>query len=541
MAKVQPGATPGKDRAIDLSAARNEFESFQVHVRAGTAPVRMSVTVGNFVNSRTGKIISAETSVAVFREAYLNVTTVSDLNGIAGRVPDALIPVRDAYFHQNRNAFPVEVPRNETRSAWIDVFVPPTAESGYYLATATVKDGAQILASIPVRLKVWNFTLPSTATFKSAFAGGYLGLVSAAGDAALAKYPGGGGNHDAALARIHVLTATLFLDHRVSVAGVVLAPTFLNGQWNSFDSLYGLLLRGETPTILDEARLTNLWYPNLTPTAVNSTDLKDWETHFNGKGWSGLSSYACDEPPLGCSWSQLTAHANAIRAADPKMPILVTTNIAQAAKNGVANLIDILVPLVNDMHPKGGQDQRSTYDEWLKRPGTQLWWYQSCREHESCENGKPGPKTSTWPSYMVDASPVRNRIFQWMAYLYKVQGELYYGTDNWGDNPWDHLYFAGGNGDGALYYPGTVDRIGGTQPVAVASIRLKLIREGMEDYEYLFALSKAGHADLANKAARSFITNAFTFKDDPAALRAARELLGTGLHRLSLGLPVDGK
>jgi hypothetical protein len=537
MAKVQPNAPPGKDRAADLSAARNEFESFQVHLRAGNAPLQMNVTVSDFVNARTGKIIAADTSVAVFREAYLNVTTVSDLNGIAGRVPDALIPVRDAYFLQNRNAFPVTVPPNENRSAWIDVFVPPDAASGYYMATATVKNGGQTLSAIPVRLKVWNFTLPSTATLKSAFGMGYGALGNAAGAAALAKYPGAHGDPESAHARMHVLTATLFLDHRVSVSAVVLAPTVPNNFWNPFDSLYGLLLDGKAPSILSGARLTALQYPNAVRPSGNSTDLKDWAKHFTGKGWlSNLFTGACDEPPAGCSWSDLGAAANGVRSAAPNMPVLVTTNIAKATENGVLNSIDILTPVVDHMHPKGGQDQRSTYDEWLKLPGKQLWWYQSCDEHESCDNGKPGSTTSTWPSYMVDASPVRNRIFQWMAWLYRIQGELYYATEMWGDNPWDHLYFAGGNGDGALYYPGTVDRIGGTQPIAIASIRLKLIREGMEDYEYLFALSKAGHADLANKAARSFITNAFTFNDDPAALRMARETMGTQLHRLSLGL-----
>ena len=542
MAKVQPGATPGKDRAADLSAARNEFESFQVHVRAGAAPARMNVTVSDFVNSRTGKIISADDNVAVFREDYLNVTILSDLNGISGRVPDALIPVRDAYFRQYRRAFPLAVPPNETRSAWIDVFIPPSTASGYYLATATVKDGAQTLAVLPVRLKVWNFSLPSTATLKSAFGMGYNALGAAAGPAAVANYPGAHGDAETAYARMHVLTAALFLDHRVTISAAVINPTVPEKNWAAFDALYGLLLDGKVPTILSGARVTAIQYASNVRPNVNSADLKDWVEHFTSKGWlPRLFIYACDEPPLGCSWAEFTAAANAIRRAVPNMPILLTTNIAQATKNGVLNSVDFFSPMIDHMHPRGGQDQRSTYDDWLKLPGKQLWWYQACDQHESCDNGKPGPKESTWPSYMVDASPVRNRVFQWMAYLYRIQGELYYATEMWGDNPWDHLYFAGGNGDGALYYPGTVDRIGGTQPIAIASMRLKLIREGMEDYEYLFALSKAGHADLADKAARSFITNAFTFKDDPAALREARETMGTQLHRLSLGLPVDGR
>jgi hypothetical protein len=50
---------------------------------------------------------------------------------------------------------------------------------------------------------------------------------------------------------------------------------------------------------------------------------------------------------------------------------------------------------------------------------------------------------------------------------------------------WDQLLVAGGNGEGTLWYPGRPDKIGGRTHVPVASVRLKLIREGQEDYEYL--------------------------------------------------------
>ncbi len=32
-------------------------------------------------------------------------------------------------------------------------------------------------------------------------------------------------------------------------------------------------------------------------------------------------------------------------------------------------------------------------------------------------------------------------------------------------------------------YPGNLDKVGRTTPIPMASIRLKLIREGMEDYD----------------------------------------------------------
>jgi hypothetical protein len=540
LAKVQPNATPGKVQWADISAARNEFESFQVHVRAGSAPIQLDIKVSDFVNAQTGQTISADSNVAVFRESYANVTKLSDLNGISGLVPDALIPVRDAYLKQPRNAFPVAVPPGQTRSAWIDVYVPQNAASGYYLANITVNNGTQVLTQLLARLKVWSFVLPSTASLKSAYGMGYASMTTAFKDAqALGQYPGANGDAGKTVYLIHAAVAQLFLDHRVTVSAVIPQPTYPNGNWSFIDTVYGPLLSGTAKTILPGARLTTVGYPNDTTGAINAADLKDWPAHFRSKNWTQtLFQGQCDEPPAGCTWANLKTGATNFRNVGANMPIMVTTNIDLATTNGVLDVIDILTPVVDHVNPKVGGNQRSKYNEWLKQPGKQLWWYQSCDQHEQCDYGQPGPKTATWPSYMIDATPVRNRIFQWMAYLYQIQGEHYYWIEMWGDNPWDHLFYAGGNGDGALYYPGSLDKIGGTTPVPVASIRLKLIREGMEDYEYLNALAKAGHSDLADSAIRSFITNAYTFDNNPAALQGAREKMGNALHRVAVGLPI---
>ncbi|HWZ32810.1 MAG TPA: glycoside hydrolase domain-containing protein [Bryobacteraceae bacterium] len=534
LAKVSPNANPGTQHRAEISAARNEFESFQIHVRATTKPIQLNVTVSDFVNARGGSI-PADANVLVSREAYLNVTMVSDLNGTAGLIPDPLIPARDPYFREKRNAFPVTIPANETRSAWIDVYVPLKTPSGYYVATVTVNDGVQVLAKIPARLKVWGFDLPSTATLKSAFGSSYIAFCKETygGYDGCGQYPGAKGSPDQGLALTHAAVAQFFLDHRVTVSQVVVSPTSPNGNWSQFDATYGPLLDGKAKTILPGAQLSSIQFPNgFNP---NAADLKDWITHFGAKGWlPRLFHYRCDEPPAGCAWDKLLSDAKTFRSMAPNVPILVTANMAEVTKNGVLDTIDILTPVLDHVDPMGGSNHRSSYDAWLKLPGKQLWWYQSCDQNGTCENGKPGPKTSTWPSYVVDASPVRNRIFQWMAFLYNIQGELYFATDSWGEDPWDHIYIFGGNGHGVLFYPGAPSRIGGTTAVPVASLRLNLIRDGMEDFEYLFALARAGQAGLAEQIARSFITNAYTFKTDPEALMAAREKLGTQLHQIAL-------
>jgi len=541
MAKVQPvGTSPGLDHWALPWAAKNEVEGFQVHVRAGATPVELTVTVSDLVDAVSGTHIRADGDIVVYREAYLDITTRSDANGTYGLVPDGLIPAVDPYRGEARDAFPVTVPATETRSAWIDVHVPADAPSGWYTGTVTVDDGGSELASLPVRLAVWDFALPSTATLPTGFGVSWNGMCVQAygGYAGCGAFPGAGGDADRGVELTHLDQAILFLDHRVSLAGTVYyAPA--SGSWADFDALYGPLMDGTAATRLDGARLTHLWY---TGDLGDSAMLARWTDHFRDQGWlDRTSAYFCDEPPNGCSWSETQSRADLIQAAAPDLATLLTTDIANATAHDLLDRVDILVAIVESMENRDMASVRGDYDGWLAQPGKQLWWYQSCDEHESCSNGSPGPATATWPSYMVDASPMRNRVFQWLAYLYDIHGELYYAADycweascgSGTNDPWVSQYAFGGNGDGTLFYPGTPDKIGGTTPVPVPSIRLLLLRDGMEDYEYLHALDAAGEPAAARAAATSFIDSTYSFDDTPAGLIAARKSLGDALHTLA--------
>jgi hypothetical protein len=103
------------------------------------------------------------------------------------------------------------------------------------------------------------------------------------------------------------------------------------------------------------------------------------------------------------------------------MKTLITTDLASATPHGLLPDLSIIVPIVDRMEPQGGTNQRSTYDPFLAGTGKHLWWYQSCSEHGSCSNGTVGPATATWPSYMADATPVRNRMFQWLAFIDRIE------------------------------------------------------------------------------------------------------------------------
>ena len=84
---------------------------------------------------------------------------------------------------------------------------------------------------------------------------------------------------------------------------------------------------------------------------------------------------------------------------------------------------------------------------------------------------------------------------------------------------------AGGNGDGSLTYPGRTDEIGGSHFIPVASLRLKQIRDGLEDLEYMYLLEdKLGSRDAVLDTVGEVAQKAYSFQHDAAIMRNAREV-----------------
>jgi hypothetical protein len=102
-----------------------------------------------------------------------------------------------------------------------------------------------------------------------------------------------------------------------------------------------------------------------------------------------------------------------------------------------------------------------------------------------------------------------------------------------GKDPWLDVRLVGGNGDGTLFYPGRPDRIGGHTDIPIESIRLKLIREGMEDHEYLTLLEKLAGPRAAEEFAERITQKPYLWESDPEAFLRVRRELGETLDRLT--------
>jgi hypothetical protein len=489
--KVRPGSPVPSSTAATLEAARNELEAFQIVIGGGASGVSGVTATAGALTGPSGAQIPAA-GVHLYQVGLYDVLYAANTDGAAGEWPDPLIPDVDVYFGEKRNAFPFDVASNVSRAIWVQLFVPPGTPPGIYQGAVTVQATGAAATQVPVSLRVRNFELPSTPSLKSAFGfsvdtacRAHLGTMFC--------------NSDADAKQFIEVYGRAALDHRISFFDPYYTyPS--NGDFSTFDAATGPLLDGTATSQLGDARFTasslarGMW--------SNVAGMTAAKTHFDQQAWMGLFDYTCDEPPMTCAFSDIPTRAAASHQAG--LRTLVTTSIATLTQQGLLDAVDIVVPIVNEMQDPGNDavDHRGDYDPFLARSwNKEVWMYQSC-ESQGC--GGCGPSNATkstaaWPSVQIDHPGIRNRAMEWLSYRFDVSGELYWETLNHLDDAWNShlaghnaLCDFGGNGDGALFYPGTPSQIGGTTHIPVASQRLELIREGMEDYEYLHLLDALG-------------------------------------------------
>ncbi len=534
--KIRPtDPAPPAQGSVSLSCAKNEFCAFQVAVSADVSgPVTVTdVSLGDLAGPCATTLAAASSSM-VYREGFLDVTTPSNAAGLTGPWPDPLIPKVDAFYGEARNAFPAMIAAGQTQAFWIELLVPDDQTPGTYSGTASVTISGSSPSPMGVSIQVRNFALPSTSSLGSAYGFDW--------DGPCVGHFGGYGPPNCDDAQLEAINALYFqdaLNHRLSISALVYAPPVTNGQgdFTSFDALYGPFLDGTALTgknQLEGARLTTIAY---TGDQVSSS-YAAWAAHFKAKGWfDRVFDYTCDEPPSGCAWTDIPTRAAIVHGGDPKFRTLTTTSVEEAQKNGVLSSLDILVPIINYMDgtkddPYPG-DQRAAYDTFLQSPNALLWMYQSCEPSSSCSAGTVGGDTG-WPTMFIDESAISNRMMQWMDFKYQVTAELYYDTtgamSNSKQNAWQTQYEFGNNGDGSIWYPGKPSVIGGTHDIPVESFRMKMLREGMQDYEYLNLLTTLGDGAFAQTELGKVVTSGGDFTSDPAVIDQARADMATEIE-----------
>jgi hypothetical protein len=165
--------------------------------------------------------------------------------------------------------------------------------------------------------------------------------------------------------------------------------------------------------------------------------------------------------------------------------------------------------------------------------GNELWSYTAL-----CQMAPPyhpeyasvvGQPTLFW---QIDFPRLNFRLPLWMNWRDGITGLLYWSTVNW-ESPerdvWTDPAFRNRyNGEGFLFYPGLDADIQGP----VTSIRLKMLREGMEDYCYFSLLARLGGKEFLNNEIRKITSSWWKWDNDPEHLYPVRAAIAAKIMEL---------
>ncbi|MEO0847918.1 MAG: glycoside hydrolase domain-containing protein [Cyanobacteria bacterium J06648_1] len=476
----QPSPKPGESNSqIRLRAARGEYEAFQIVVKAPPGNLKNVNVMVSDLQSADGSLISRD-NLTLYREQYIWLDRPSHQGWSAnptrgkGWYADALIPFVDPQTgkdiqHAELDAVPFELKAGTNQPIWVDIFVPRTTIPGDYRGTFTVSSDRGT-AQGDIFLKVWNFDLPVQPSFDSFF--------------------------------------DIWEDRGIEAQTLLLQHRLMSSQRLEYPDQSAVFNRLGVRSV----RLPFWSGANYHTCKMNPPPSVERLKQSAARYSSNLLRYvfSADEIDLCESLEQpLQEWARRIHQAGLKHLVVMKP------KPALYDAVDIWV-----VNPKMYAEAQAEIAE-VKKRGDQVWFY-------------TGYSTNYSPLWHLDSAPINFRIAQgWIAQSLDLQGVLVARADTWTENPWQEvpIYVQGKidyPGIEMFFYPG--DKVGLDQ--VVPSIRLKRLREGMEDYEYIELLKKQGQEDWAMEIVRSVGRNWRDWTKDIQTLELARQRLGEKINSL---------
>lgn len=522
-------------KKVTIAGAGNEHVPFQVVITSPVGPGRRpKAATGFFVTasdlvSKNGKTIP-RSQVSLYLQHYIMLYAKSGPVGGEGMWPDALAPLKEPFTM----AAQYSVVRN--RPVWVDVTIPEGTPAGVYTGTVTVTQNDKTLETINVELQVYNFSLPDKTSMVS-----YMNISKGWMSRYYHKSPGS--------PEMDKLTQTyydfLYSRRMEPWFNDQLAPDItVNGdkidvKFN--DSRYDYYLNK-----LKSNRVLLETYPHELSSLIKdekfsasfNTKIKSYlsqvKAYFDKKGWTKklVFNSPIDEPNTKEDYDETREWATLVHEAAPSVPFLstespVTDNPEWGNLTGHVNNFSIHGNALNEADVK-----KAIRQEQAK--GGEMTWYISCDQ------------IYPQPNYFIDAPAMDPVMVPWITDQYRMAGFLYWAANFWTEtpNPWlDAVTFISGylcsdgyvlNGEGSLLYPGDdVKRYTGQPNVngPVSSLRFELLREGIEDYDYIQMLRNGGQDKFADSIVNKMVIDVSTFSRNLEDLYAARKAMAQQLEK----------
>lgn len=528
---------------IRILAAKNEYESAQIILSATGEEgrdVRYEVKV-NDLTCGTEKLSASNASV--FHEKYIRVSITSEE---AGWYPDALVP-----YENIKEAGENVVEAGDNQGLYVRWYIPADQAAGVYTGNVTVTVGEES-TNVPVTLEVRDITVSLENHTQSVFLNEwyfYRGELDSTQEMfdkyneTLIEYRL---NPNYILYDFDVKSEEGIQEYvdkayeyvqnpLCSTISLPYASAFMSGA--QVDEEYGKYLRLESSGDLyltdhENYDFTTAAYDVVknsgTLEALDGELMEKYLDAFAEKSlsegydlFSKLVTYfrMIDETHDALGYSRVKMISVIFRGVANKVADRLTeekTSLlsqypqldAKAKENGYASaeaFIDTLAESLRNMYHiatiaaqtdyneilpylEGGCPLFDAYDTAEGRANynsqTKRWWY-------GCVAPEP-----PYATYRIDDSMLDPRLVSWMQAQYGVVGNLYWATTIYADNlTWTYqpiydyyegnaMRYPGANGDGFLFYPGAQYGVDGP----VASMRLEAIRDGLEEYELLYAM-----------------------------------------------------
>ncbi|MDR1141227.1 MAG: DUF4091 domain-containing protein [Planctomycetaceae bacterium] len=504
--RISPDKTTAKP--IQISAAKNDVEGFQVVVRANGKPITGLTGTGTELKGTNGVTIPKE-NVEILYAYYHFVHSKTDSTGKLDFWPDALPPLDR----------PITIEADKNQPIWVNVKIPPETVSGDYTGSFRLQsaDGT-FNVEIPYTVTVWNFSLPKENHLETGY--GFNPWLAA-------QYHNAKTDEDRR--RVTEMYLQCFSDHRISIynpapfdhIGIKWLPkenpprceldftrfdTEMSRVFNKFHfTNFNLSVTGlGSGTFHDRTQPSIEGFGEDTPEykAMLSDYLGKLQKHLEEKNWlNKVYVYWFDEPAP----KDYEFVANGVAKLEkyaPKFARMITeqpTNEFVETLKNAGTSINIWCPCSPAHHTF-----ESGIAEKLMENDARFWWY-------VCT----GPK-APYCTLFIDHPATELRVWHWQTWQRNIVGTLIWESTYWHSgaafpnsfqNPYQDPmgYVSGystppgtklkwGNGDGRFIYPplsAAVPNLNDGKPnfeKPVSSIRWEMIREGVEDYEMLYLL-----------------------------------------------------
>ena len=528
-------------RGLEISAAANEAEAVQLVVRAGAVSLAgvSARLVGDLVSDSGAKIPAS--AIDVRQVTYLDIASPTDETSAPGLWPEPLEAVPPEG---------VAVPVGQNRPFWVRVKVPKGTPAGRYRGELLVAAKGVADVAVPFEVEVFGFELPDTMTLKTSFGCADAKIFPyhrateeadqdairdlyyrALADAHLTPYyPAGHDGHaplwsytlEAEEGREDEAVFTFDWAAWDAAISNALARYHFNTFVFSIPGFTKADFRRSNPHEFHGRKDGTPGYEALAEKYLGAI-----EAHLRERGWLGTAGVYWFDEPTERDYPFIRRGLRAIRKYAPA----IRCRITEQPEQGLADVVDLWCPTSMNLHSPAEAECRARGDEF--------WWY-------ICMNPK-----APYATEFIDHPGTDLRVWLWQTWKERIAGILVWETVYWTSravypdarqNPYedpaswaDSMRYNWGNGDGRFLYPPRACFNGGEGAVVEppnGSMRLEILRDGIEDYEY-FAILRRLDPDNPLLAVPPDVTTALdTFTTRPGPIKAHRLRLAREIERL---------